>query len=426
MISMGSLAAGLLLAFFIVGVPVPFALGGASALAMLLNGSSNMVIVCQRMFQGINSFPYLALPFFILAGNLMASGGISDRMITFATTVLGRLKGGLALVAILASMFFAAICGSCAAVCAAVGAVLIPGMLNKGYDKNFAAATVASGSSIGIIIPPSVPMILFCIAASVSVGDAFMAGMIPGILFGAALMVVAYFVCGRNGYGTDGRRYSMREKARAFFDALPALMMPVIILGGIYGGIFTATEAACVAVVYGLIVGGLVYKELKLADMAKIFIESAVAAAGVLLIISCAAVFAMLLTREQIPTKITALMMSVVANKTLYLVIVNIIWIIMGMFMEISASVIILTPLLLPAALAFGINPYHFGVMMITNLAIGMVTPPFGLCLFVISDIAKVKLMPLLKNVAPYLIAMLVTLFVICAFPQLSLFLISR
>lgn len=391
MISMGSLAAGLLLAFFIVGVPVPFALGGASALAMLLNGSSNMVIVCQRMFQGINSFPYLALPFFILAGNLMASGGISDRMITFATTVLGRLKGGLALVAILASMFFAAICGSCAAVCAAVGAVLIPGMLNKGYDKNFAAATVASGSSIGIIIPPSVPMILFCIAASVSVGDAFMAGMIPGILFGAALMVVAYFVCGRNGYGTDGRRYSMREKARAFFDALPALMMPVIILGGIYGGIFTATEAA-----------------------------------GVLLIISCAAVFAMLLTREQIPTKITALMMSVVANKTLYLVIVNIIWIIMGMFMEISASVIILTPLLLPAALAFGINPYHFGVMMITNLAIGMVTPPFGLCLFVISDIAKVKLMPLLKNVAPYLIAMLVTLFVICAFPQLSLFLISR
>lgn len=391
MISMGSLAAGLLLAFFIVGVPVPFALGGASALAMLLNGSSNMVIVCQRMFQGINSFPYLALPFFILAGNLMASGGISDRMITFATTVLGRLKGGLALVAILASMFFAAICGSCAAVCAAVGAVLIPGMLNKGYDKNFAAATVASGSSIGIIIPPSVPMILFCIAASVSVGDAFMAGMIPGILFGAALMVVAYFVCGRNGYGTDGRRYSMREKARAFFDALPALMMPVIIIGGIYGGIFTATEAA-----------------------------------GVLLIISCAAVFAMLLTREQIPTKITALMMSVVANKMLYLVIVNIIWIIMGMFMEISASVIILTPLLLPAALAFGINPYHFGVMMITNLAIGMVTPPFGLCLFVISDIAKVKLMPLLKNVAPYLIAMLVTLFVICAFPQLSLFLISR
>lgn len=179
MISMGSLAAGLLLAFFIVGVPVPFALGGASALAMLLNGSSNMVIVCQRMFQGINSFPYLALPFFILAGNLMASGGISDRMITFATTVLGRLKGGLALVAILASMFFAAICGSCAAVCAAVGAVLIPGMLNKGYDKNFAAATVASGSSIGIIIPPSVPMILFCIAASVSVGDAFMAGRSP-------------------------------------------------------------------------------------------------------------------------------------------------------------------------------------------------------------------------------------------------------
>ena len=426
MISTGALAALLLVIFFVVGVSIPFALGGASALAMLIDGNTNMVIVCQRMFQGINSFPYLALPFFILAGNLMASGGISDRMITFASTVLGRLKGGLALVAILASMFFAAICGSCAAVCAAVGAVMIPGMLNKGYDKSFAAATVASGSCVGIIIPPSVPMILFCIAAGLSVGDAFMAGMIPGVLFGVALMIVAYIVCSRRGYDTDVRRYTIREKVAAFLDALPALMMPVIILGGIYGGIFTATEAACVAVVYGLVVGGIVYKELKLADMAKIFIDSAVAAAGVLLIISCAAVFAMLLTREQIPTKITTLMMDLVANKFIYLIIVNIIWVIMGMFMEISASVIILTPLLLPAAIAFDVNPYHFGVMMITNLAIGMVTPPFGLCLFVISDIAKVKLVALLKNVALYLVAMFISLLLICIFPQISLFLINQ
>ena len=341
MISMGVLAAILLILFFIVGMPVAFALGGASAIAMLVDGNTDLILVCQRMFQGINSFPYLALPFFILAGNLMASGGISDRMVNFASTMLGRVKGGLSLVAILASMFFAAICGSCAAVCAAVGAVLIPGMLNKGYDRNFAAATVASGSCIGIIIPPSVPMILFCIAAGISVGDAFMAGMVPGILFGAALMLVAYFTCKKYGYDTDGRRYSMKEKWDAFVDALPALMMPVIILGGIYGGIFTATEAACVAVVYGLIVGGLVYKELKPSDMKRIFIDSAVGAAGVLLIISCAAVFAMLLTREQIPAKITQLMMNMVANKWVYLIIVNIIWIIMGMFMEISASVII-------------------------------------------------------------------------------------
>ena len=269
-------------------------------------------------------------------------------------------------------------------------------------------------------------MILFCIAAGLSVGDAFMAGMIPGVLFGVALMIVAYIVCSRRGYDTDVRRYTIREKVAAFLDALPALMMPVIILGGIYGGIFTATEAACVAVVYGLVVGGIVYKELKLADMAKIFIDSAVAAAGVLLIISCAAVFAMLLTREQIPTKITTLMMDLVANKFIYLIIVNIIWVIMGMFMEISASVIILTPLLLPAAIAFDVNPYHFGVMMITNLAIGMVTPPFGLCLFVISDIAKVKLVALLKNVAPYLVAMFISLLLICIFPQISLFLINQ
>ena len=428
MLSMGTLAAIFLIALFVLSVPVGFALAGSSAFAILANGGGELMVVCQRLFQGINSFPYLALPFFILAGNLMASGGISDRLINFASTALGRVKGGLSLIAILASMFFAAVCGSCAAVCAAVGAVLIPGMLSKGYERNFAAATVASGSCIGILIPPSVPMIVYCISAGqgVSVGSAFMAGVLPGVLFGGVMMLVAYFTCKKNGYDDEGKSYTIKEKFMAFLDALPALMMPVIILGGIYGGLFTATEAACVAVVYGLVVGGLVYRTLKLSDIKRILIDSAVGSANVLIIISCAAVFGMLLTREQIPTKITNMMLSVVSNKWIYLLIINVIFLIMGMFMEICASVTILTPLLLPSALAFGINPYQFGVIMIANLAIGMVTPPFGLCLFVIGDVAKVKLMPLMKQVMPYLAAMLVALALICVCPAISLLLIGQ
>jgi len=408
--------------FFILNVPIAISLGGASAFALIIDGKTPLILIAQRMFSGLDSFPYMALPFFVLAGNMMAAGGISRRLINFSTTLVGRMQGGLAIVTILACMFFAAISGSSAATAAAIGSIMIPGMVSSKYKINFAAATVASSAELGVIIPPSVPMVLYCVAVGASVGKLFIAGVIPGILIGVSLMLVAHHIAKKEGFlGT--RAYTLKEVWIAFKDSLLAFTMPIIILGGIYGGIFTPTEAAAVVTIYGFIVGAFIYREIKLRDLKSILLESAITAATILLIISTANLFGLIMSRERIPQMIAEVFMALSTNKYVFLLLVNLLLLFIGTMFETSASIIILSPLLYPIAMQFGIDPIHFGIVIIVNLAVGMVTPPVGINLFVTCNLAKIKIEAMAKYLVYYLAVLVLDIFIITYIPQLSLWL---
>ncbi|MCC8126031.1 MAG: TRAP transporter large permease [Clostridiales bacterium] len=415
-----------LLICFALGVPIVFSLGVSCILAIASDSSMSMVWIAQKMFAGINSFPYLALPFFILAGNIMAEGGISRRLITFCSTLVGRFRGGLAIVAVLVSLFFGAICGSAAACCAAVGAILIPGMLEKGYSREFSGATVSVASCLGVMIPPSVPMVLYCFMAgsTASISDGFIAGVIPGFLFGLAFILVAVIISRKNNFGGD-RVYSGKEIWVAFKDAFLAFLTPVIILGGIYSGIFTATEAAVIAVFYSIFISMFVYHEITWKHLAKIFRESGILAASILLIISIAAVFSVILSKQHVPQLLAQFFANIAHNKYVFLLLINILLLVLGMFMENASCIIIMTPLLAPIAASYNVNLIHFGVIMVCNLAIGMVTPPFGLCLFMGADLAKAKLSSMIHSLMPYLIVSVIALALITYIPDFSLGLVK-
>lgn len=412
--------------FFFLGVPVAYALGLSSLIALLTMGNTSLIVIAQSMYGGMNSFTFLALPFFILAGNIMAAGGVSKRLINFAQSMLGHIPGGLAIVAVAASMFFAAVSGSAAATCAAVGAIMVPCMRESNYNDDFSAAVIGTAATSGIIIPPSVPMIVYCISvgAGISVGDCFVAGFIPGIIYCVALMVLAYFRCKKHHYhGTT--KATAQERWAAFKGAILPLLMPVIILGGIYGGIFTATEASVIAVVYGLIVSTLILHELKWKQLFTIIRDSAMSAGGLLLLLGAANVFGVILTRERIPQLITGFFLEFIDNKFTFLLIVNILFLILGMFMEAGPAIIILAPLLAPVAAAYGISLIHFGIIMIMNLAIGMASPPFGLSLFVITDISGCKFARICKEMVPCFIVMILVLMLVTYCEPLSMFLLS-
>ena len=316
----------ILLICFAIGVPIVFSLGLSCVLAILTDPSMSMIWITQKMFAGVNSFPYLALPFFILAGNIMAKGGISRRLVKFCSTLVGRFQGGLAIVAVLVSLFFGAISGSAIACCAAVGAILIPGMLEKGYPRDFSAATISIASCLGVMIPPSVPMVLYCFMAGsgVSISDGFLAGVVPGFLFALVLIVVAVVISHKRGYGGD-RKYSGQEKWCAFKDALLALLTPVIILGGIYSGLLTATESAAVACVWAFIAGVFIYKEIKIADLIPILMKSAKSAAMILFIIAASTAFSWVFTFSGASAALVQLVVSMNLNKTLFCLVVAII-----------------------------------------------------------------------------------------------------
>lgn len=421
---MSGILFGTFIILILLNVPVAISLGLAAIIAIATSNTVPTMVVAQKLFTATDSFPLMAIPFFMIAGALMERGGISRRLINFANALIGHLPGGLALVTVLASMFFAAISGSGPATVAAIGSIMIPGMVRQGYSIEFASATQATSGCIGVIIPPSIPMITYGVVTGASIGGLFMAGFIPGILFGLALMVVAFIISKKNNYvGTEPP--SLAEIWRTFKEAIFALLMPIIILGGIYGGIFTPTEAANVAVIYGLIVGFFVYKELSIKDIAPILRTSAISTAMVMLIIACASAFGLILTREMIPNAIAEFFISISDNKYVFLLLVNIMLLIVGTFMETNAAIIILAPIFFPVAVQLGIDPIHFGIIMVINLAIGMVTPPLGVNLFVACGLSKLKIERVISANWLYLGVTILVLFLISYIPGIAMWLPS-
>ncbi|MGF9906605.1 TRAP transporter large permease [Brevibacillus porteri] len=421
---MGTILFLTLLVLLILNVPIGVALGLSVVVVFMLEGNIPLLVVIQKMFNGTDSFPLMAIPFFLLAGKLMETGGISARLIRFANTIVGNLPGGLAIVAVMGCTFFAAISGSSAATTAAVGGILIPHMVKKGYNVRFSAALHATGGTIGVMIPPSVPMVLYGVAASASISELFIAGIGPGILVAISLILYSYWISKKNGWG-GGEKHTPKEIWEAFKDSILAILMPIIILGGIYGAIFTPTEAAVVAVIYGLVVGLFVYREIKWKDLGEIFAGSASMTAVIMLIIATANAFGYLMTRENIPQEIAQFMLGITDSTIITLLIINVLLLILGTFMETAVTIILLTPILLPITNSLGIDPVLFGVIMVVNSAIGMLTPPVGINLLVAGNIAKLQNTEIERAVIPFLVIMIVDLMLITYIPEISLFLVN-
>lgn len=411
--------------FLLLSVPIGISLGLSTLVTILFSGSLPVEFLFKELVTSVDSFPIMAVPFFILAGEIMGKGGISDRLFKVANSMVGNKTGGFAIATIITCMFFAAISGSGPATVAAIGGIMIPAMVKNGYDKRFATAVVAAAGSIGVIIPPSIPMVIYGVVGSASIGDLFIAGIIPGILVGLSLMVYAYIYSRKNGYKGLEEKQTIKDVFKAIWEAKWALLIPVIILGGIYGGIFTPTEAAVIAVVYGLVAGLFLYKELKLKDIPKLLVDSALTTATVLIIVGTATAFGRLLTIEQIPNQVAQSMLNISDNPIVIILLITVLLLIVGCFMDTIAAIIILTPILLPIALNIGIDPIHFGIIMVVNLAIGFITPPLGVNLFVGSGISGISLEALSRAIVPFFVAMVITLLFITFIPQISLTLLS-
>lgn len=403
-------------------VPIAIALGFSAVLALQFNGVP-LVLMAQSVYEALDSFSLMAVPFFILAGSLMYSGGMAQRLVNLANAIMGWIKGGLGAVVVLSSMFFSTMSGSSSATTAAIGSILIPAMEKKGYPRPFAAAVVASSGELGVILPPSVPMIIYALSANVSVAALFLAGILPGILISCSLIGLVWLMARLKGFDPVTRitlRQWRREVMRTLADASLALLMPVLILGGIYSGLFTTTEAAVVAVLYALLVGKFAYKQLRLRDLPEIFGRSAVTSAIILMIVGFAAIFAYVLTVNQVPHKLGAFLTGISDSPVVFLLLVNIALFLLGMFMETLAAIIILAPILAPAAIQFGIDPVHFGAVMVINLAVGMVTPPVGVNLFVACQVANIRLEQIIRPLVPFLLVLLMNVIVISYIPFLT------
>jgi C4-dicarboxylate transporter DctM subunit len=398
-------------------VPIALCLGFASVASIVLTTDVPHMVIMQSMFGNTNNFTLMAVPFFILAGNLMQNGGVSRRLIDFCKLLVGGFHGGLGHVAILASMIFAAISGSGPATVAALGLIVIPEMVKAGYDRSYACALQASAGGIGVIIPPSIPMVVYAALASVSVAGMFAGGIIPGIIIGLFLMAVNYYLSKKRGYGE--KQVIERSPAilwKSFREAFWALLMPVIILGGIYSGVFTPTEAAGVAVIYGFIVGVFIYRELDLKAIKKMLIDSAIMTSVCMIIMGMAAPFGWVITAEQIPLKI-AEAFSIFQSKYTFLLACNFLFLLIGCFMSSLAALIIVTPIFLPIIQALDINLIHFGVMMVINLEIGMMTPPFGVNLFVACGVGKITIEQIALKVLPFVGVTILVLFMTAYLP---------
>jgi C4-dicarboxylate transporter DctM subunit len=404
---------------FALSVSVAVSIGLASIVGAW-QANLNLLAIVKEMFGAINKFPLAAIPFFILAGNLMESGGISVRLVEFAKSIVGGIQGGLAATCVLTCMIFAAVSGSSVATTFAIGAILIPALIKHGYPSSFAAALQATSSELGVIVPPSIPMLLYGVSAEVSIGELFISGFGPGLLIGAALMVFVVVYARLKGYGRgdrEGRLPVLVAGRRAAF----ALLMPAIILGGIYGGVFTPTEASVVAVFYALVVGVGVHRETGIADLPGVLRKSVVSSAVIMFIIANAGLFSYLITRAGVPDRIGAFLVEWLRTPALFLLGVNGALFLVGMFIETSASIIVLAPILAPVAQHFGIDPVHFGIVMVVNLALGMITPPFGVNLFAACTVARISLDQIVARLLPFVLVVLGCLAAITYLPVISI-----
>ncbi|WP_165175218.1 TRAP transporter large permease subunit [Desulfovibrio sp. ZJ369] len=416
---------GYFIALLLIGVPIAFSLGIAGLMTVLGAGTLPVDYLAQVAFTSIDNFPIMAIPFFIAAGVFMGAGGLSRRLLALADELVGGLAGGMALASIATCMFFAAISGSGPATVAAIGTLTIPAMVERGYDKLFAAAVVAAAGAIGVMIPPSNPFVVYGVAAQASVGKLFLAGITPGVLTGLALMVTAYVIARKNGWRGESRPRNLKSVTAAVWDAKWALLVPVIVLGGIYGGLMTPTEAAAIAAMYGLLVGLFIYRELNWRSLRKCCVESAQTSAVIIMLMSMATIFGNVMTLEQAPERIASAILNLTANKIAILLLINVLLLWVGTFMEALAAIVILTPILLPLVTKVGVDPIHFGVIMVVNLAIGFVTPPVGVNLFVACGITKQKIELVSRAAMPFILTMLAILLLVTFWPTLSLYLLQ-
>jgi tripartite ATP-independent transporter DctM subunit len=408
--------------FILIGVPVAFSLGAAATVYLILKGVS-LGLIATRLFTGLDSFTFMAIPFFILAGELMNSSGITKRLVNFTSIFVGRLRGGLGHVSIVTSMLFGGVTGSAIADCSAVGTMMIPAMKEKGYDEEFAAGLIASAAIMGPIIPPSIPFVVYALLSSTSVAALFLGGIVPGIMIAIGCMAVTYFVAKKRNFPRGERIKSVGQLARALVDGFIPLLMPFIILGGIIGGIFTATEASAVAVVYGLVVGLVVYRDLPLSAIKKALLGTAKTTGIVFLVIACSNVFNWMLVVQQVPQAMATFVSGFIHDRWAILFAINIILLIVGTFMEGTAAMIILVPILLKITAIYNIHPVFLGIVVVVNLMIGMLTPPVGLLLYVVCGMTKLSLERVVKGVLPFLCVEIVVLFIITYVEPLSMFL---
>jgi C4-dicarboxylate transporter, DctM subunit len=403
----------------ILGAPIVFAIG-VGTLGALVAGGIPLELLPQKIFSGLAHFPYLAVPLFVLAGMLMETGGISKRIVELSNAMVGHIQGGLGMVVMVATIFFSDISGSSAADTAAIGSIMIPTMKKRGYAPNFSAALVTAAGGMGVLIPPCLTMVVFGSLTNTSIGALFLAGFVPGISMGIILMLLTYIIARKNNFPRE-KRATFRQFLRASKRAVLSLFMGVIILGGILLGIFTATEAAAVAVIYGFFLSVVFYREIKLSQLPKILWDASVVSGVVMLVVGISYGFGWVMAKEQIPVKLANFMLTLPGGKLVFLLAVNALLLIMGMFFDASLSVVILVPILFPVAVKLGVDPVHFGTFVVMNLGIGFTTPPYGLSLFIASGIAKVPMSSIIKPISPYILTMIGFLLVVTYVPWFSL-----
>lgn len=401
------------------GVPISFVLGIASLAAMVFAGDYPLQVVIQRMFAGVDSFPLMAIPFFMLAGSLMEKGGITSRIIGFALSIVGGLRGSLAHVVSISGVIMGGISGSGVADTAAIGSIMVPEMVKRGYHSPFSAALVAAAGSIGLIIPPSIAMIIYGVSAGSSIGDLFMAGFLPGILIAIGFMSVSHYIAQKRGYPIEPKMTG-QQRWVSFKESIWALMMPVIIIVGIRMGVFTPTEGGVVAAVYAMVIGKFIYKELQWRDFPEIFSQAVINTAVISFLIATASLFSWLLASEGIPQQITESILSVSDNKFVILLLINLLLLIVGMFLDSGPAIILLVPVLVPVAESLGVNLTQFGLLMVINLTIGLLTPPVGTALYVSSNISKVPLATLSRAVLPFIGVMIFVSLLITYVPEMT------
>jgi len=406
-------------ALLTISVPVSIVLVTTTAIYLFFIAQTPLTSLVQQLFNGLDNFVLLGVPFFILAGNIMAEGAISEKLVNVMKLFVGRFTGGLAMASFMACMFFAAISGSSPATVIAIGSIMMPALIKEGYGERFSIGLLTSAGSLGILIPPSIPMILYALVMNISVAEIFLAGFLPGIFIGCCLMAYSYVTSKRHGWHSSVR-YTFKEGLKIIKDGFWALLLPFLVLGGIYGGIFTPTEAAAVSVVYALFVELFIYKELKITKLFVVCRDSAILSGCLLFILSCAMTFIWLLTVEQIPVKLAELIIKNVDNKWLFLLAINGVLLIIGALMDIVTAVIVISPILIETLTQYDINFVHFGIIMIVNIECGFLTPPFGLNLFVSMAIVRRSLVDIGRAVMPFLLLFLLCLLVITYVPQLS------